>query len=626
MENKPKRSKALIITIIILIFVLISVYLIIKNRDSFGTKTSNTIAKIFSPLLPSLNSKNLSVLVDNPFLGPDNKCTNKAVNPPLCTVDVDSKCLNGNINPPLCTLNTSNKCANGAINSPLCTIGSNNKCLNGTMNPPLCTLNTSNKCANGAINSPLCTIGSNNKCLNRTMNPPLCTIGGDDQCFNGATNPPLCTIGGDDQCFNGATNPPLCTVDNPNENSYECSDEKDNDGDGFIDVGDSACHIDGDVSKEYVPTHDSEKENAIENEDPNTNSYECSDEKDNDGDGKRDADDPGCLADPDDIGSYNPQDDSENESLPPPGGEPTDNYAQCSDKKDNDGDGKIDELDPNCHTGGILENDYIATHDSEKESPKDEEPTIIEEENKCKLFEENPLLFTPEEKAKLAQLLRKYYIIASSLKTEVDISMIYADVDKFNLEVEEINDLTRQCYLYTYDSTGYADFKTRNPKLKLQDFALNTSPSPNTKYTGPNAKGGNPWFKPETRISYLNSKSLSVGSIPPEYPKCVGTINIGLENKSWFLKILSGGTVGGIIKEFINYDTDYLSGRDCGAKGEAGKELNAKSRFSCEYVTGKTDINDGTILYPTSCKWTGLSGVDDWQGINDDYENILNVW
>lgn len=62
MENKPKKSKALIITIIALILLLIAGYLIFKNRDAFGVKTSASIARIFSPLVSSTNSKNLTTV------------------------------------------------------------------------------------------------------------------------------------------------------------------------------------------------------------------------------------------------------------------------------------------------------------------------------------------------------------------------------------------------------------------------------------------------------------------------------------------------------------------------------------------------------------------------------------
>ena len=67
----------------------------------------------------------------------------------------------------------------------------------------------------------------------------------------------------------------------------------------------------------------------------------CSDTQDNDGDGRIDALDPGCHSDgnADNPDSYDPNDNDESD-------------PQCSDLADNDGDGVIDAADPGCHTDG----------------------------------------------------------------------------------------------------------------------------------------------------------------------------------------------------------------------------------------------------------------------------------
>jgi hypothetical protein len=62
---------------------------------------------------------------------------------------------------------------------------------------------------------------------------------------------------------------------------------------------------------------------------------QCSDRKDNDGDGKIDLADPGCV---------NSADNDETDPPPPP----PPPAAQCADGIDNDGDGKIDLADPGC--------------------------------------------------------------------------------------------------------------------------------------------------------------------------------------------------------------------------------------------------------------------------------------
>jgi hypothetical protein len=84
----------------------------------------------------------------------------------------------------------------------------------------------------------------------------------------------------------------------------DCTDKKDNDGDGKTDCDDPDCPCPPPV------THESD----------------CNDGKDNDGDGKIDCNDPDC-------------------NCPPPPTHETD----CKDGKDNDGDGKIDCKDPDCN-------------------------------------------------------------------------------------------------------------------------------------------------------------------------------------------------------------------------------------------------------------------------------------
>ncbi len=84
---------------------------------------------------------------------------------------------------------------------------------------------------------------------------------------------------------------------------------------------------------------------------------QCSDGTDNDGDGKIDAQDPGCHSDgdPNNPGSYVPSDDDERDA------------PQCSDGRDNDGDGKIDILDPGCHSDGNANNprSYVPSDNDE---------------------------------------------------------------------------------------------------------------------------------------------------------------------------------------------------------------------------------------------------------------------
>ncbi|HAE36449.1 MAG: hypothetical protein UR85_C0002G0071 [Candidatus Nomurabacteria bacterium GW2011_GWF2_35_66] len=310
----------------------------------------------------------------------------------------------------------------------------------------------------------------------------------------------------------------------PADGVSQCADTKDNDGDKLIDKNDPQCHIDGDLNKDYVPGHNSEKVSPPVSEfaqcndtkdndedkladilDPNchiggivTGEYipthfsedtlptQCSDTKDNDGDGKVDEKDPNCHAEGNLAKPYIPSNDSEGVS-------PT----ACADTVDNDDDTFIDQLDPQCHEEGKLEKPYVATHNSEKVPPV---PA-----NKCLAIDQNPLTFTDVEKAKLAELLRKFYLIAPTLKTEEDISMIYREIDNYKELIGRLDYLTNQCYAETTSKNGL----TKNPT-----------------YTGPTTRYGNPWYKYNERGSYLTGGGASI-NVPVENSFCSGAGDIG---------------------------------------------------------------------------------------------------
>ena len=107
-----------------------------------------------------------------------------------------------------------------------------------------------------------------------------------------------------------------CTFTNQkqviDQESYQCSDDSDNDQDGLNNQADPGCHTDGNVNNpsSYDPNDDSESnQSAI-----------CSDGLDNDQDGQIDSNDPGCQSGPE--GSWNPNDTDENNSptITPSGG------------------------------------------------------------------------------------------------------------------------------------------------------------------------------------------------------------------------------------------------------------------------------------------------------------------
>ncbi len=149
------------------------------------------------------------------------------------------------------------------------------------------------------------------------------------------------------------------------ENKVQCNDNEDNDLDGFKDAQDPGCHTDGNAgnSGTYNPHDDNETDEPVEE-------TQCNDNEDNDGDQLKDEDDPGCHTDGDvkNGHSYNPKDDDESD-------QPT-NQPQCNDNKDNDLDGFKDTKDPGCHTDGNAGNSdsYNPNDNDEKDEPVNNQP------------------------------------------------------------------------------------------------------------------------------------------------------------------------------------------------------------------------------------------------------------
>ncbi|MFP5361216.1 MAG: LPXTG cell wall anchor domain-containing protein [Thermoleophilia bacterium] len=103
----------------------------------------------------------------------------------------------------------------------------------------------------------------------------------------------------------------------------------------------------------------------------------CSDGIDNDGDGLIDIADPGCHTDgnPNNPDSFNPSDTSEANPTGTGGSGDAGEGAgrpECSDNRDNDNDGLIDERDPGCHTDGNANNP--ASYDPDDTSEIDTVP------------------------------------------------------------------------------------------------------------------------------------------------------------------------------------------------------------------------------------------------------------
>jgi hypothetical protein len=364
----------------------------------------------------------------------------------------------------------------------------------------------------------------------------------------------------------------------------ECSDTIDNDGDGKIDRDDPNCREGGVLTGTYLPDYDSESKKPSE----------CSDTIDNDGDGKIDIDDPTCREGGIPSGRYLPNYDSESEK-------PT----ECSDTIDNDGDEEIDEGDPGCHEGGTLSGNYILTHDSEEIAPA--KPNI------CLSLE--PLEFTEEEKAKLDELLRKYYLIAPTLKGEVDINLAYLDMIELQNLFDQVENLTVDC-------TNQIEQVIENGR---EDLIV---------------QYGNPWYMPEDRGSYLEKLTkTSQEGVPSEeemerlLPQCN------------YDKSVEEGSGAPLTDK---YDTPELKQQVCRKLAPAGQLFceyyNARGKAEGESenvanillnILGVDPLIQATagairnvfydskewVLWQTGCKWDNYGKVD-----LKEYEMLLNVW
>ncbi len=135
----------------------------------------------------------------------------------------------------------------------------------------------------------------------------------------------------------------------------QCSDGFNNDPaqDNLIDAADPACHVGGTLSGAYDSSLNSEfnTNSGTGTGTGGTSNAQCSDGTDNDGDGKVDATDPDCHTDlnASNSSSYNPADNSEFGScLTGACNNPPVTY-QCNDHIDNDSDGFVDyPSDPGC--------------------------------------------------------------------------------------------------------------------------------------------------------------------------------------------------------------------------------------------------------------------------------------
>lgn len=644
MESNPKKSKALIITIIILILLLIVGYLIFKNAGK--SSSNNFVSRIFSSLSPSSNTKKETVQAGEDI--------NKGDSVSKAGMTDDGKIVVV-------------KARNGSA-------------VLGIANENI---------GNGNFGEIIIESGGINNFLNSFAD----FING---LYTGNTGNITITPG-----TGGDIIPVTITK--------ECSDEVDNDGDGKIDIDDPECHLDGNLENEYLPDHNSEAEAEIGGETnetgidlitkslsvinptqatpiyisatirnegntstgkefqslilikkPNVSIEEESTSKNilsflgikkltNKvknliGVNKINAENVVEIAinTPEikghtgyvistyytfeQIGTYSVMacadkktqndtgtieelnennnctdwyDVSITNSLPPP--EPPYTQTECEDQIDNDADGGIDEQDPNCHLNGDINDTYMPSYPSEKYNDQPEP-------NKCLSIEQNPLTFTDEEKAQLEALLRRFYLVAPTLKSEADIENTYAEISRYEENIKSTQRLIDQCYSEVNSSTWWSHFYRR----------------------------GNPWYSKETGGRYAYSAPAddngSIGHAYTNYNLIGATV--GQSNSGWDATgSLACAPVSGYyygegvkIRGYYNVSNLYVKTEqavDCFT--EYNKQPWLKNPIKCYGVGNNNDVfDDGTNhsdipLSVAGCKWK--DGVDLLQ-----VELLLNIW
>jgi hypothetical protein len=154
---------------------------------------------------------------------------------------------------------------------------------------------------------------------------------------------------------------------------YQCSDNIDNDGDGKIDSADSGCLTNG----VYNPSLNTEAGGSLP---------QCSDNSDNDQDGVTDKDDPGCWTNINDPKSYDPSRTNEGAAT-----------TQCQDAKDNDTDGTTDAFDPACQgpNGSWNKTRNSEVGQCQDGVDNDQDALVDKEDPGCWVSKNDPTTYSP---------------------------------------------------------------------------------------------------------------------------------------------------------------------------------------------------------------------------------------
>ena len=125
-------------------------------------------------------------------------------------------------------------------------------------------------------------------------------------------------------------------------------------------------------------------------------------------------------------------------------------------------------------------------------------------------FDDYKLTYTEAEKAELDKLLREFYRISASIKTQEDIDLEYEARKSYIGLVDEAKDLTKQCYIETSTPKYLAGFDWANSKFDETRDVNGLLVSKN--YSRPSEarveKRPNPWFGTDKDAGYFYVASV----------------------------------------------------------------------------------------------------------------------
>jgi len=216
----------------------------------------------------------------------------------------------------------------------------------------------------------------------------------------------------------------------------------------------------------------------------------------------------------------------------------------------------------------------------------------------CKIIEANPLTYTPTEQAELDELLRKFYLLASTLKTDSDLTLAYREIEEYKALVSQVKYITQQCYDQIND--------------------------PN--YTGPKLQFGNPWFKYDKRGSYLPTGTVMESSCKYCEPNIKNGLYCGNLTQTKDQTIPFCEPDGKEVRASGNYSR-YKNQFGIPAFGKPEHVINTGNPMDGWGKALLTMINPAagimSIIWPAHYINTGpLIQYTNLQ----DFENILNVW